>query len=91
MSEIKIKDKMIEYTYDYRDVKYLRYELDGKKLHLIIPTSCTGSVEDYILEKENWIYRNLVEYEYPVSRLYDDDYNGGIYLIKGIVVNMSKQ
>ena len=82
MSEIKIKDKMVEYTYVYRDVKYLRYELNANKLHLIIPTSCTGSIGGYILEKEDWIYRNLVEYEYPLSKLYDEDYDRGIYKIR---------
>lgn len=82
MTEIKIKDKIVEYTYVYRDVKYLRYELNANKLHLIIPNSCTGSINGYILEKEDWIYRNLVEYEYPLSKLYDDDYDKGIYKIK---------
>jgi predicted metal-dependent hydrolase len=81
MSEIKIKDKSVEYTYVYRDVKYLRYELDQNKLHLIIPLSCKANVEKYILEKEDWIYRKLVEYEYPLSRLYDDDYDAGLYSI----------
>lgn len=73
---------MIEYTYVYRDVKYIRYELNADRLHLIIPTSCTGSIDGYILEKEDWIYRNLVEYEYPLSKLYDEDYDRGIYKIK---------
>lgn len=83
MSEIRIKNKTIEYTYVYRDVKYLRYELDGKKLHLVIPSHCNDNVEKYILEKEDWIYRKVVEYEYPISRLYDEDYNQGIFDING--------
>ncbi|MDO5826019.1 MAG: hypothetical protein BZ137_07490 [Methanosphaera sp. rholeuAM130] len=82
MSKIRIKDKLVEYDYVYRDVKYLRYKLDENKLHLVIPTSCTGHVEEYILEKEDWIYRNVVEYEYPSDRLYDDDYSAGTYTIK---------
>ena len=82
MSKIKIKDKTIEYTYIYKDVKYLRYELTGNKLHLIIPNSCKESIEKYILEKEDWIYRKVIEYEYPSHKLYDDDYNSGIYKIK---------
>lgn len=81
MLKIRIKDITVEYTYVYRDVKYMRYELDANKLHIIIPTSSKESVEECILEKENWIYRNVVEYMYPAHRLYDDDYNEGIYKI----------
>lgn len=74
MDEIKIKNIKVEYAYDYRDVKYIRYYLEEDKLFVVIPNSYNGTVKDCILEKEQWIYRNIIQYRYPIYKLFDEDY-----------------
>lgn len=63
MLKTKIKDREIEYTVDYRKVKYIRYELRGGKLRLILPKRYDGNIEECIHKKEKWIYDKLVEYD----------------------------
>lgn len=75
MNEIKIKNIKVEYDYDYRDVKYIRYYLDEDKLFVVIPTSYNGTIQECILEKEQWIYRNVIQYRYPVEELFEEEYD----------------
>lgn len=63
MFKTTIKDKELEYTVDYRNVKYIRYELKGNVLKLILPKRFNGNVEDCVHNKDKWIYGKLVEYE----------------------------
>lgn len=63
MLKTKIKDKEVEYSVDYRNVKYIRYELRDGKLRLILPKRYDGNVEQCVHRKEKWIYNKLIEYE----------------------------
>lgn len=80
MLKTKIKDREIEYTVDYRKVKYIRYELRGGKLRLILPKRYDGNIEECIHKKEKWIYDKLVEYDEVNVKLEEQTRN--IYLIQ---------
>ena len=80
MLKTKIKDREIEYTVDYRKVKYIRYELRGGKLRLILPKRYDGNIEQCIHKKEKWIYDKLVEYDEVNVKLEEQTRN--IYLIQ---------
>ena len=80
MLKTKIKDREIEYTVDYRKVKYIRYELRGGKLRLILPKRYNGNIEECIHKKEKWIYDKLVEYDEVNVKLEEQTRN--IYLIQ---------
>ena len=62
MFKIRIKDIEVEYIVDYRDVKYVRYELSRGVLKLILPKHFRGDVEYYIHKKDNWIYNKILEF-----------------------------
>lgn len=57
-----IRNMELEYSVDYRNVKYIRYEITGGKLKLILPERFNGDVEYYIHKKENWIYNKVTEF-----------------------------
>lgn len=80
MLKTKIKDREIEYTVDYRKVKYIRYEFRGGKLRLILPKRYDGNIEECIHKKEKWIYDKLVEYDEVNVKLEEQTRN--IYLIQ---------
>lgn len=67
--KIKIKDRLIEYTVEYRKVKYIRYELKHGKLLVIIPKRNTTDVEEIIHKKDNWIYKKLQIYDKETEKL----------------------
>ena len=62
MFKIRIRDIEVEYIVDYRDVKYVRYELSRGVLKLILPKHFRGDVEYYIHKKDNWIYNKILEF-----------------------------
>lgn len=66
---IKIRDRLVEYTVEYRKVKYIRYELRHGKLKLILPKRCNDDVEEAIHKKDKWIYNKLVKYDEEKERL----------------------
>ena len=59
---IKIRDIELEYSVDYRKVKYTRYELKNGKLFLILPKRSKVNIEETIHKKDKWIYRKIMEY-----------------------------
>lgn len=75
---IKIKDKSVEYTVEYRKVKYIRYELRRGRLKLIMPKGCKDNIEEAIHKKDRWIYNKLVKYDEEKKRLSDKTRNMGL-------------
>ncbi|MCI5867420.1 MAG: M48 family metallopeptidase [Methanosphaera sp.] len=63
MKQIKIKDKTLYYSVEYRDVKYIRFELKYNKLKLILPHSVSEDPEEFIRIKQNYLYRKLCKYD----------------------------
>ncbi|OED30629.1 M48 family metallopeptidase [Methanosphaera sp. WGK6] len=63
MLKITIKDREIEYSVHYRNVKYIRYELREGKLKVVLPKRYDVDVEDCVRRKEDWIYNKLIEYD----------------------------
>lgn len=62
MNKIKINDIEIEYSVEYRKVKYIRYELKKGRLLLILPKRSKVEIEDVIHKKDKWIYNKIKEY-----------------------------
>lgn len=62
MLKTTIKNIELEYSVDYRNVKYIRYEIIRGKLKLILPKRFNGNIEYYIHKKENWIYNKVMEF-----------------------------
>lgn len=60
--KIKINDIELEYSVDYRKVKYIRYELKSGKLILILPRGSKVNVEETIHKKDDWIYSKIMDY-----------------------------
>lgn len=60
--KIKINDIELEYSVEYRKVKYIRYELKMGKLFLILPKNNNDNIEEIIHKKDNWIYKKIMEY-----------------------------
>lgn len=69
--KIKINDIEVEYSVEYRKVKYIRYELKRGKLLVILPKRTKINVEETIHKKDRWIYRKIVEYNEEKERLSD--------------------
>lgn len=69
--KIKIKDIEVEYSVEYRKVKYTRYELRSGKLLVILPKRSKASAEEMIHKKDGWIYRKITEYNLENERLSD--------------------
>ncbi len=63
MLKITIKDREIEYSVYYRNVKYIRYELREGKLKVILPKRYNVNVDECVRRKEDWIYNKLLEYD----------------------------
>ena len=61
-----IQDLELEYYVEFRNVKYIRYELRRGKLRLIVPKRNKDDVEEFIHKKDKWLYKKLKEY-------YDDE------------------
>ncbi|RAP44941.1 MAG: hypothetical protein BZ135_07225 [Methanosphaera sp. rholeuAM6] len=68
-NKIKIRDRTVEYTVEYRKVKYIRYELKYGKLRLVIPSRDKTDIEQIIHKKEGWIYRKLCAYDDESKKL----------------------
>lgn len=62
MLKIRIKDIELEYSVEYRNVKYVRYLLRGAKLKLVVPKRFNENIEDCIHRKDRWLYKKLTEY-----------------------------
>lgn len=60
--KIKIRDIEVEYSVDYRKVKYIRYELKRGKLLIILPKRSKVDIEETIHKKDSWIYKKIIEY-----------------------------
>lgn len=60
--KIRIKDLTLEYSVEYRKVKYRRYQLKDGILYLVLPKQCKGDVEEYIHKKDKWIYTKMKQY-----------------------------
>lgn len=67
--KIKINDIEVEYSVEYRKVKYTRYELKNGKLLLILPKRSNADVEESIHKKDRWIYRKILEYNEEKEKL----------------------
>ena len=61
-SKIKIKDITLEYHVEYRNVKYIRYELRDGILRLVLPKRANINVEEQIHKKDKWLYKKLKQY-----------------------------
>lgn len=59
----RIRDLDVEYTVEFRKVKYVRWQIRYGRVKLIIPKGSRVNVEECFHRKENWIYRKLVQYE----------------------------
>ena len=59
----KIEDMEFEYTFEYRKVKYIRYQIRNGKVRIIIPKGARVDVQKCISMKKKWLYRNLVNYK----------------------------
>lgn len=68
---IKIKDIELEYSVEYRKVKYTRYELKNGKLFLVVPKKSKVNIEETIHKKDKWIYRKIIEYNNEKKLLSD--------------------
>lgn len=69
-NKIKIKDRLVEYSVEYRKVRYIRYELKHGKLRVIMPKRSKIDVEEVIHSKDKWIYRKLLEYDRQIDELH---------------------
>ncbi|MBR0473266.1 MAG: M48 family metallopeptidase [Methanosphaera sp.] len=61
-NEIKINDIIIEYYVEYRNVKYIRYELREGVLRLVLPKRSKINVEEQIHKKDKWLYKKIKQY-----------------------------
>ncbi|WP_323736556.1 M48 family metallopeptidase [Methanosphaera sp. ISO3-F5] len=61
-NEIKINDIIIEYYVEYRNVKYIRYELRDGVLRLVLPKRSKINVEEQIHKKDKWLYKKIKQY-----------------------------
>ena len=78
--KIKIKDIEVEYSVEYRKVKYIRYELRSGKLLVILPKRSKANVEEMIHKKDRWIYRKITEYNRENKRL--SELTGNMHLVQ---------
>ena len=72
---IKIRDIELEYSVDYRKVKYTRYELKNGKLFLVLPKRSKDNIEEVIHKKDKWIYKKIIEYNREKEILSDKTRN----------------
>lgn len=66
--KIKIKDITLEYYVEYRNVKYIRYELRDGVLRLVLPKRNKKDVEEYIHKKDKWLYRKIKQYNKSLEK-----------------------
>ncbi len=75
MQEIKINDKTIKYSVEYRKVKYIRYEFKRGKLKVIVPKRYDENIEECIHKKDKWIYKQIINYENRTKQLEENTKN----------------
>ncbi len=77
--KIKIRDIEVEYSVDYRKVKYIRYELKRGKLLIILPKRSKVDIEETIHKKDSWIYKKIIEYNKEKEHL--SNITGDMHLV----------
>lgn len=61
-NKIKIRDITLDYYVEYRNVKYIRYELRDGVLRLVLPKNSKIDVEQQIHKKDRWLYNKIKQY-----------------------------